>query len=215
MRLVLCDDHALLLEALRCALEESGHTVLATSEDPVSCVEAVRAWRPDVCLIDVSFPGADGLQAVPQLLQASPSTRVLVLSGNPGPEVVRDALAAGAVGFLRKDQPVEGIVAALQGVQEGRARVGEVSARVTPRARVPQVGDPRWLLRFLTDREREVLQRILEGESTEAMAESMGVARSTARTHVQNVLQKLGVHSRLQAAARVVDAGLDEVERPA
>lgn len=215
MRLVLCDDHSLFLDALRCALEDHGHTVLAATTTPGECVEAVRQHQPQVCLLDLYLGQDSGLDAVPAIRQAAPATAVVVLSGQSGRSLVSDVLAAGAIGLLRKDQPFAGIAEALRAIEEGRPRVGASERRgpVPPQRR--PVDDPAWLLRFLTEREQQVLRFILEGHSTGQMAARLGVAPSTARTHVQSVLQKLGVHSRLQAAARMRAAGAVEVDRSA
>ncbi len=214
MRVILCDDHGLLLAALRCALEGGGHRIVAVTTDPEECVDLVAHHGPEVCLLDLSFPGVTGLSVLPRLRAVSPSTAVLVLSGRPGHAVVGEAMSLGAAGFLRKDQPLSGILAALEHVGSGKAWVG-VPPRHSPEHRRPAVSGVAWLVGFLTEREREVLQHILDGRTTGEMARQMGVAPSTARTHVQKVLQKLGVHSRLQAAARVTGIDLPALDRPA
>ena len=123
-----------------------------------------------------------------------------MLSGRADPDAVTAALAAGAAGFVLKDQSIDGVLRALDRLAAGEGGGARGGGRARPRAR----------LRFLTPREREALRRIAEGQSTREIAQSMQVAHSTARTHVQNVLTKLGVRSRLQAAALVARVGLPE-----
>jgi two-component system nitrate/nitrite response regulator NarL len=202
MKLVLCDDHVLLLDALRPALVRHGHEVLAVTVTPELALEAVRRHRPDVLLLDVGFPEDSGLRVVGTVREISPDTKVVMLSATADPEVASAAIEAGAVGFARKDRGLDGIIRTLDRVMGGETVVDpDVLRTLVGRTRDRQdKHDARWLATFLTVREREVLARIGAGQTTDEMATAMGVARSTARTHVQSVLQKLGVHSRLQAA---------------
>jgi two-component system nitrate/nitrite response regulator NarL len=202
MRIVLCDDHALLLDALRPALVRHGHEVLAVTVTPELALEAIRLHRPDVLLLDVSFPEDSGLRVVGTVREISPDTKVVMLSATADPDVASAAIEAGAVGFARKDRGLDGIIRTLDRVMCGETVVDpDVLRSLVGRTRNRQdTHDVRWLATFLTVREREVLTRIGAGQTTDEMATAMGVARSTARTHVQSVLQKLGVHSRLQAA---------------
>ena len=202
MKLVLCDDHALLLDALQPALARHGHEVLALTVTPQAALDAVRRYRPDVLLLDVSFPDDSGLRVVGDVLEASPETKVVILSAASDPQVAWAAIEAGAVAFTRKDRGLDGVIWTLERVLAGETVIDpDVLRALVSHTRSRQdVHDAHWLASFLTRREREVLTRIVAGQTTDEMAAGMGVARSTARTHVQAVLQKLGVHSRLQAA---------------
>lgn len=200
MKLVLCDDHALLLDALPPALERKGHAIAAVVATPEAAVDAVREHQPDVLLLDAMFPGDTGLRIVTTVLQASPSTKVVFLSGSSDPDLVAAAVEAGAVGFVRKDRGLDGILRALERVMAGEIVIDSALLRAVVGRRQAAEHDVRWLAQFLTEREKEVLDRLVAGQSTQEIARGMGIARSTARTHVQNVLQKLGVHSRLEAA---------------
>jgi DNA-binding NarL/FixJ family response regulator len=205
MRVVLCDDHALLLDALGASLVTHGHTVVFAATEPGAAVEAVRDHRPDLLLLDAYFPAGSGLEAAATVTREVPETKVVFLSASTDPDLVSAALESGAVGFVRKDHGLERILRALDRVEAGEIVMeAQLFRAVVARTREPERHDVRWLAQFLTEREREVLARIVAGESTDQMARAMEVARSTARTHVQNVLQKLGVHSRLQAATSVL-----------
>ena len=204
MKLVLCDDHALLLDALQPALERVGHSVLAVTTSPDRALEAVQTHRPDVLLLDVGFPNDTGLRVVADVLRTSPGTKVVMLSAGSDPDIVSAAIDAGAAGFIRKDHGIDRVVRTLERVMTGEIVVDPALLRaIVGRRRAEETHDVRWLASFLTDREREVLARIGAGQTTAEMAAAMGVARSTARTHVQSVLQKLGVHTRLQAATAI------------
>jgi two-component system nitrate/nitrite response regulator NarL len=200
MRLLVCDDHRLLLDALSMALADRGHTVVATALDPDEAVEAAREHQPDACLLDVSFPHANGLNAVGRIHEASPDTKVVMLSGSISRSLVADAIAQGAQGFVGKERPVGVIIEALEMACKGHLAVDLLLLQEVLRPH-PENDDPLWMLKFLTEREWEVMRCIMDGLSTEQMALQLHVQRSTARTHVQNLLTKLGVHSRLQAAA--------------
>jgi len=200
MRLLICDDHRLLVDALSMALGDKGHTVVAIALDPDEAVEAAREHRPDACLLDVNFPGGNGFNAIRRIHEVSAGTKVVILSGSFNRGVVADAIAEGAEGFVGKQKPIGAIIEALELAHHGHLAVDPhlLQDALRPRA---QDEDPLWVLKFVTEREWDVLRCLVDGLSTDQMAEQLGVHRSTARTHVRNLLTKLGVHSRLQAAA--------------
>lgn len=200
MRVVLCDDHTVLLEALGAALRNEGIDVVATVSTPGEALDTVRALRPDACLLDLTFPGESGLDAIGPLREAVAETKVVVMSALTDHQVVSEILAAGAHGFVGKDRPVTAVVAALEQAVAGQVAVDPQVLQDALRPR-DVAEDPLWVLRFLTDREWDVMRCIMAGETTPQIAARLGIRRSTARTHVQNLLTKLGVHSRLQAAA--------------
>lgn len=200
MRLLICDDHRLLLDALTMAMTDHGHTVVASALDPGAAVEAARIHQPDACLLDVNFPQDVGLNAIARIHEVSPDTKVVMLSASRSPVMVLDAIARGAQGFVGKEQPVAILLAALEMASQGSLAVDPLVLRqiLQPRG---QSEDPLRALMLLTDREWETLRCIMDGLNTAEIADHLGVRRSTAGTHVQNLLSKLGVHSRLQAAA--------------
>jgi len=207
MRLVVCDDHRLLVDALTMALLDEGHEVVATPVRPGEAVDAVRVHQPDACLLDVSFPDASGLSVIGLIHAASPATKIIILSGSTDQTVVAEAIGKGAHGFVSKERPVSDIIAALERARDGHMAVDSDLLQQVQSSR-ESADNPLWVLRFLTDREWEVMRCILDGQTTEEMARNLGVQRSTARTHVQNLLTKLGVHSRLQVAALMNAGGM-------
>ena len=200
MRLLICDDHRLFLNALSMALTDSEHTVVATALDPDEAVKAAREHQPDVCLLDVSFPNADGLNAIGRIHRVSPHTKVVMLSGTVNRDLVANAITQGAEGFVGKEKPVGVIVEALDMACQGHLAVDRLLLHEVLEPQV-RFDDPLKGLGLLTDREWEVLYCILEGLSNDQIADRLGVRPSMATSHVQSMLAKLGVHSRLQAAA--------------
>jgi DNA-binding NarL/FixJ family response regulator len=207
MRLVLCDDQRILCEALATALEEHDHQVLAVTTTATAGVTAVAAHHPDICLLDLGFPGAEaGLDAARAIAQHHPGTKVLVLSGISDPRVLSEAMDIGIAGLMPKDQDVDQIADALDVIAAGGAVFDAGLHRyVTPGSRGQRSTRP---VDRLTPREKEILARIVAGESTKQMARIMSITTGTAGMYVRNVLTKLGVHSRLQAAALAGREGL-------
>jgi two-component system, NarL family, nitrate/nitrite response regulator NarL len=201
MRIVLCDDHQLLMDAFATALTGRGHQVVATALTPAAGITAVLDHRPDVCIMDIGFPQGSGLLATTEICGLDDGVKVLVLSGSTDPSAVRAALDAGAVGFVPKRASIEGLLHALEQVADGE--VGMEPSLLLAAVHAQPAHSPADTTRFLTPRESEVLLRISEGESTKEIARSMGVSYSTARTHIQNAMSKLRVSSRLQASALI------------
>jgi two-component system nitrate/nitrite response regulator NarL len=196
MRLVLCDDNRILCEALGVALEACGHQIAATATTTALGIAEVERHRPDACLLDLRFPGAqNGLDAARVIRRRFPETAVLMLSGVADHSVVAEATRIGVAGFLRKDRSVDYIAKALDVIASGGEVFGPVKARP-----VRSEGTSRRPARGLTSREQEVLRRIVAGQDTSQMSLEMNVATSTLRTYIKNTLAKLGAHSRLEAA---------------
>lgn len=126
MRLLICDDHKALLEALSMALTQKGHTVVATALDPHEAVRAAREHQPDACLLDMSFPHANGLSAIARIHEVSAHTKVVVLSASSDWDLVADAIAEGADGFVGKERPLEAIDAALEMAYHGHLAVDQL-----------------------------------------------------------------------------------------
>jgi two-component system, NarL family, nitrate/nitrite response regulator NarL len=206
VRVLLCDDHRMFVEPLAAALRARGHDVLVTVT-PTQAVEEAPRYGPDLVVLDLVFPGVSGLAAVVKLRARAAGCPVVVLSASADPRHESSALAAGAAAFLSKHQPIRSIFEAFEQVAAGRdvapAPARRVHRRSAEHARVHQ------LVADLTERERQTLHCLLRALDTTEIARSLGVAPSTARTHLQTVLMKLGVHTRLQAVAVVVAAGID------
>jgi two-component system nitrate/nitrite response regulator NarL len=198
MRLILCDDNRILCEALAVALEGRGHKVLATVTTTLHGIAAVAEYQPDACLLDLKFPDPPGgLGAARVIRQRHPGTAVLLLSGLINPAVRSEAMRIGVAAFLRKDQNIDHISDALEVIASG----GVIFDSTLTARPSPARGWRSQSVYMLAPREKDVLRRMVAGQSTAQMACEMKVEASTIRTYVKNVFTKLGVHSRLQAAA--------------
>jgi DNA-binding NarL/FixJ family response regulator len=196
MRIVLADDHQLVLEGLRSLIEaEPDMEVLATAKDGGQCLDAVKRHRPDVVVLDLEMGPVGGLQCLEQIRTEHPSVRVLVLTAYSDGESMRAALEGGAAGFALKTEPPQQTVASIRQVYRGQL-VFPLAAR-------------RWLLRTPalaeptqpTDREMEILALVSEGLTNAQIARRLRVSDNTVKFHLQNVYLKLGVRNRTEAAA--------------
>jgi two-component system nitrate/nitrite response regulator NarL len=206
VQLVLCDDQRLYAESLAAALERRGHEALVTCA-PVDAIAAVDQRAPDLCVFDLGFPDGQGLGAVSDLRRRHPCCPVAVLSDVVDRRDLAAAKSAGVAGILRKDLPLAALFDAFERIVAGQAVRAPRPARTigTSSESIRVAG----MLDHLTGRERQVLRNLVDARDTVEIARCLGVAPSTARTHLQNVLIKLGVHNRLQAVTLVVGSGMD------
>jgi DNA-binding NarL/FixJ family response regulator len=215
VRLVVADDHRLLAEALATALQLRGHRVLAVGTPVGAAAELVLHRRPEVCLLGVAHPeDPAAFDVVRRIRRERPEVPVVVMGAVGAPGGVAAAFGAGAAGYVRQDERIEVVERALTRVRSGEAAVAPELLQAAFRQLLRPAGEPDdeavRLLRLLTRREVQVLTRIVEGEDTREIAEGMAIAPSTARTHVQRVLMKLGARTRLEAAAVAARTGLLE-----
>lgn len=211
IRVVIADDHRSFGEALQIALEgESDLKVIEVVTDGESAVEAAHAQHPDVLLMDVQMPGVDGLEATRRIHRDASDTKVILLSGHDDDVVLARAVEAGARGYLRKTQAVSDVADAIRRAyrDEPLHAVGEVELSLA-RFRIQRRsdGDLAQRVERLTPRELEILQRVAAGEASADIAIDLGMSRHTLRTHIQNVLTKLGVHSKTDAVVAAIRFG--------
>ena len=202
MRVVICDGNRILSEALAAALgaHDGEMTAVATCTAD-ACIAAVTQHRPDICVLDPLLPeDEDGLQLIREILNRCPGLAVLVVSDVSDPAIWVQARKLGIAGLVGKNRSVSQIADALRTIAAGEPVFDPVPPLGAPRLPAPFV---------LTPREEEVLRRIAAGQHTRQMATEMDIAISTLRTYVKNVFAKLGVHSRLEAAAIANQANLD------
>ena len=196
IRIVLADDHELVLEGLRSLIEaEPDMEVLAVAKDGGQCLDTVERIRPDVVVLDLEMGPMGGLQCLESLRTRHPAVRVLVLTAYSDGESMRAALEGGASGFALKTEPPQQTVASIRQVYRGQL-VFPAAAR-------------RWLLRTPhptepsqpTDRELEILALVSEGLTNAQIAHRLRVSDNTVKFHLQNIYLKLGVRNRTEAAA--------------
>ena len=199
--LVIGDDHTLFADALSTVLAQQGFDVLDIAHTFNRTVAVVGRLQPDVCLIDRHFTDGDSTRLIARLVIACPTTKIVVLTADRDPQGMLHAMSAGATGYVHKSQGLATLFGAIRRAYAGDTVVELPSA--TP-ARTGRDMDVIRLAAYLTGRERQCLALLAEGLSTVAMARRLGVSATTVRSHVQAVLTKLGVHSRLQAASLAV-----------
>jgi two-component system nitrate/nitrite response regulator NarL len=200
---LIVDDHLLFAEAIGQTLSGMGMTLvdIATRGDQV--LPAVREQRPDLVLMDVGLAEDNGIAIGREILSEAPGTKVVVLTALEDEETLQDALRSGFHGYLTKNSEPEKFRRALESVSDGQVVFQHGLGRAVP-AGGGGASDAELLARQLTSREVEVLQLLAEGASSKAIAERLSVSPNTVRTHVQGILTKLQVHSRLEAAAFAV-----------
>ena len=210
-RVLLADDHGAIREALRIMLEAHGIDVVGEAADGGIAVRNAAALRPDVVLMDLRMPGVDGIAATRRIVTDG-SAEVLVLTSFDEDELVAGALRAGAAGFLLKTTDAATLVDAVRRVAAGD---GVLDPRVTrralgliaPEADGAAAAEPEAAgLGLLTEREREVLEAMRAGRSNREISDALGISVATVKTHVSNVLAKLGARSRSHAVALAAGA---------
>ena len=212
--ILLADGHSLFRDAVRVVF--AGGTeldVVAEARDGVQAVAEAERTRPDVALLDADLPNCDGIRATELIRERLPECQVIVLSGEQDEQILIRALEAGATGYLTKEYPLADLMNAVQAVHRGETLVpprmlGPLLMSLLHRRR--RQDDALRLVSRLTRREREVLALLADGADNNLIAQTLVISPQTARTHIQNVLGKIGVHSRLEAAAFVLQNGIKE-----
>jgi len=210
IRVLIADDQGMVRSGLRSLLEsEPDISVVAEAVNGVDAVDAARRTSPDVVLMDIRMPEVDGIEATRRLVRAEAGTRVLMLTTFDLDEYVFDALRAGASGFLLKDAPAEDLVAAVRTIALGDALLAPAVTRrvIESFAQSPAPVEPQELA-SLSPRELEVLRHLARGRSNAEIARELFVSDATAKTHVSNILAKLGLRDRIQAVIYAYESGL-------
>lgn len=210
IRVLLVDDHAVVrrgLAAFFAVLDDI--LVVAEASDGRAAIAELTVLSatgelPDVVVMDLLMPRMDGVEGIQRVKQAFPDVQVVALTSFSETERVRSALSAGASGYLLKDAGADEVAAAVRAAHAGELHLDPAVARALTSALVTSRSDPA----ALTPREREVVVGVAQGHSNQQIADTLGISERTARTHVSNVLLKLGLSSRTQAALWAVREGL-------
>lgn len=214
LRLVLADDQALFREGLRTLLGlVPDFEIVAEARNGHEAIEHARRLKPDVILMDLRMPGLGGVEATRAICEAKLPTRVLVLSTFDDDEEISAALTAGAVGYLLKDVPSEKLTEAIRLAARGESVLDpSVATKVLRQFAELQNRQQRRITQPLVDplsaRELQVLEQLASGKSNKEIAANLQIAEGTVKNHMSQVLAKLGVLDRTQAALRARDLGL-------
>jgi DNA-binding NarL/FixJ family response regulator len=210
--ILLADPQALVREAVRAVLESQDRiVVVAEAMDGIQAVVEAERTRPNIALLDANLPNRDCLRTTRTIKERVPACRVVVLSDTEDEQTLISAIEAGADGFITKGCPLSELIDAARAVHRGETLVpprmlGALLQRLIRRRREQDVAIRR--VSRLTPRERQVLALLAEGANNDGIAQSLVISPETARTHVQHVLSKLEMHSRLAVAAFVVSNGI-------
>jgi NarL family two-component system response regulator LiaR len=208
IRVLIADDHPVVREGLRGLIEIQPNLELAgEAVDGAEAVEKARSLQPDVILLDMVMPRKDGVQAIGEIKQENPQARILVLTSFSESEKALPAIKAGALGYLLKDSAPEELLQAISNVYHGQISLHPAIARLLVQelsqpSDLPPAEEP------LTEREVEVLQLIAQGLSNQEIADVLVVGERTVSTHVSNILDKLHLANRTQAALYALRKGL-------
>jgi DNA-binding NarL/FixJ family response regulator len=211
VRVLIVDDHAVVRRGLRAFVEtEAALEVIGEAGDGQQAIELLHQLStlgqplPDVVLMDLQMPRMGGVESTAQITATYPRVKVVVLTSFGEVERVHTALAAGASGYLLKDAEPEEVAAAIRAAAAGEVHLDSaVAGQLTRRLAAPRVG-----LAALTAREREILVLVAQGHANREIAEQLVISERTARTHVSNLLSKLQLSSRTQAALLAIREGL-------
>jgi DNA-binding NarL/FixJ family response regulator len=208
---LIADDHRSFAEALRTAIRlERGMSVVAVVHDGDDAIRVTIDKRPDVVLMDVAMPGADGITATRRIKEERPDTRVVMLSAHEEEQNVARAIDAGASGFVSKLRSMRDVARSIRAAHRGEPLIDPEEMRrilLHLRRKREQDAATRSRVQRLTRRETEILQRLADGLAPNALADDLGISRNTLRTHVQNILFKLKVHSKHEAIVQAIRHG--------
>lgn len=212
IRVLVADDHAVVRAGLRALIAtEPGMELVAEAEDGQAAVDKAVAVKPDVILLDLQMPKLDGLRALEAIRQHLPEARVLILTSFASDDHVFPAIRAGALGYLLKDTPPDQLVAAIRDVAHGESSLHPAIARRVLRELAAPPSSEASPETTLTEREVEVLQHVAKGLSNEEIAARLFLSERTVRTHVSNILGKLHLSNRTQAALYALRQGLTDL----
>ncbi len=207
-RVMLVDDHAVVRQGLRTFLDlQEDITVVGEAKDGVEALRLAPELEPDVVLMDLIMPRMDGIETVRRLKALRPHTQIIVLTSFGDDQKVFAAIRAGATGFLLKDVSPQDLAAAIHGARRGEASLAPgIATKLLQEIAVganPQSDEP-----SLTEREHAVLAQIAQGRSNKQIGEELSISEKTVKTHVSNILTKLHLDDRTQAAIYALKEGL-------
>jgi two-component system response regulator NreC len=202
--IVLADDHTVVRRALRVLLEEEpGFEVVAEAEDSDAAIRYLRGHKPDVLILDLNMPGRPSLEAIPEMREASPQTRIVVLTMQKEPAFARQALQLGVLGYVLKEAADDELVQAVRSAAAGETYLQPaLGAKL---AAEPESGPD-----DLSERETDVLRLIALGHTNAEIAEKLYISVRTVETHRAHIQQKLGVSSRAELVQNALSRGLVE-----
>jgi DNA-binding NarL/FixJ family response regulator len=210
-RVLLVDDHDLFRTGLRTLLEEQGVDVVGEADSGMKALEQIKETAPEVVVMDLNMPGISGVEATRQIAMIAPLTRVLVLTISDQDADVMDAIMAGACGYLLKDSSIDELLAGIAAAAAGESLVSPaIATKVLQRLRAT-TSSPReaeTIRSELSEREIQVLKLIANGKDNALIAAELHISPKTVKNHISNILMKLQIENRIQAAVYAVRSGI-------
>ena len=211
LRVLIVDDHDLFRTGLRNLLEEQGVVLIGEAANGADAVKLVRERNPDVVVMDLNMPGMGGVEATRHISAIAPLTRVLMLTISDQDNDVMDAILAGACGYLLKDASIQELMAGIEAASRGDSLISpHIAAKVLQRVRAtstqPEIAST--IRAELSDREVEVLKLIANGKDNAVIAAELHISPKTVKNHISNILMKLQIDNRIQAAVYAVRSGI-------
>jgi DNA-binding NarL/FixJ family response regulator len=211
LRVLLVDDHDLFRTGLRNLLEEQGVHVVGEAGAGAEALKLTRELAPDVIVMDLNMPGMSGVEATRHITAVAPLTRVLVLTISDQDTDVMDAILAGACGYLLKDASIQELMRGIQAAAMGESLISpHIASKVLQRVRAstssPAIAE--MIRSELSDREIEVLKLIANGNDNAQIALELHISPKTVKNHISNILMKLQIENRIQAAVYAVRSGI-------
>ena len=212
IRILIADDHAIVREGLRSFISlERDMEVVGEADDGIVAVEEARTHDPDIILLDIVMPRQNGLAALVQLKDEGSTAKVIVLTSFAEYEQIYPAIKSGAMGYLLKDSSPEQLIQAIRNVHQGHTSLSPIIARklieeTTQEQELPLSEEP------LTDRELDVLKLVAQGQTNKEIAEKLVVTEGTIGTHISNILDKLHLANRTQAALFALRSGIADLD---
>lgn len=213
IRILLVDDHTLFRSGLKALLQrQSDFEIVGEAADGLEGVKLAEQLKPDVILLDIDMPQMNGREALSQILVTQPQLAVLMLTVSEDGDDLAECMKSGARGYLLKNINADFLLSSIRRAVEGDSVLSpEMTAKLVARLRTPTSDTRNSELDSLTPRERETLAWLARGVSNKEIARALDLAESTVKVHVQNILRKLNLSSRVQAAVYAVEHGLDKM----
>ena len=211
LRVLVVDDHDLFRTGLRNLLEEEGVNVVGEAENGETAIRLASDLTPDVVIMDLNMPGAGGVETTRRLSSLAPLSRVVVLTISADDDDVMNAVMAGACGYLLKDSSIQELIAGIRAASAGESLISpQIAAKVLQRLRAQSKdADAAEVIRAeLSDRELEVLKLIANGKDNAQIARELFISPKTVKNHISNILMKLQIENRIQAAVYAVRSGI-------
>jgi DNA-binding NarL/FixJ family response regulator len=211
LRVLVVDDHDLFRTGLRNLLEAEGIDVVGDAADGGEAVRLVHEMQPDVVVMDLHMPGMDGVEATRQIAHGAPLTRVLTLTISADDEDVLNAILAGACGYILKDASLPELLRGIHAAARGESLVSPpIAAKVLQRVRATatSIQDAEAIRAELSERELQVLKLIANGKDNADIAAELHISPKTVKNHISNILMKLQIENRIQAAVYAVRSGI-------